>query len=90
MDWHRVLQSPLSDEVKSVSADVKRRIKQEKDERKWHQWQQMRSIDIDGHLKSIESPQARFRGKPSGLPAVGRRRVRWQSYWRVIHVGGSC
>lgn len=63
IDWHRFLQFPSSYESKSVGPDVKRRIKQEQDDRKWHRWQQMRGIDVDGQLKQMYGPQAQFRGK---------------------------
>ncbi|KAK6433365.1 hypothetical protein LTR95_010457 [Oleoguttula sp. CCFEE 5521] len=63
IDWHRFLQFPSSFNPKSVSPDVKRRIKQEGDERKWQRWQQMRGINVDKQLKQMYGPQAQFRGK---------------------------
>ena len=63
VDWHRFLQFPSSYTQKSVGPNVKRRIKQEVDERKWHRWQQMRGIDIDKQLKEMYGPQAQFQGK---------------------------
>lgn len=50
-------------EVQNVSPDIKRRIKQEQDSRKFERWQQMRQIDIEGQLKRMYRAEARFRGK---------------------------
>jgi hypothetical protein len=51
VDWHRFMQFPSSYEVQNVSPDIKRRIKQEQDSRKFERWQQMRQIDVEGQLK---------------------------------------
>jgi superfamily II DNA helicase RecQ len=63
MDWHRFMQFPSSYEVKNVSPDIKRRIKQEQDSRKFERWQQMWDIDVEGQLKKMYGARARFRGK---------------------------
>jgi hypothetical protein len=47
VDWHRFMQFPSSYEVQNVSPDIKRRIKQEQDSRKFERWQQMRQIDVE-------------------------------------------
>jgi hypothetical protein len=41
MDWYRFMQFPSSYEVKNVSPDIKRRIKQEQDSRKFERWRQI-------------------------------------------------
>lgn len=63
VDWHRFMQFPSSYEVQNVSPDIKRRIKQEQDSRKFERWQQMRQIDVGGQLKKMYGAQAQFRGK---------------------------
>jgi superfamily II DNA helicase RecQ len=63
VDWHRFMQFPSSYEVQNVSPDIKRRIKQEQDSRKFERWQQMRQVDVEGQLKRMYGAQAQFRGK---------------------------
>ncbi|GAB7336613.1 hypothetical protein MBLNU13_g10310t1 [Cladosporium sp. NU13] len=63
VDWHRFMQFPSSYHVQNVSPDIRRRIKQEQDAQKFERWQQMRQIDVEGQLKQMYGPQARFRGK---------------------------
>jgi superfamily II DNA helicase RecQ len=63
MDWHRFMQFPSSYEVKNVSPDIKRRIKQEQDSRKFERWRQMQDIDVEDQLKKMYGAHARFRGK---------------------------
>jgi superfamily II DNA helicase RecQ len=63
VDWHRFMQFPSSYEVQNVSPDIKRRIKQEQDSRKFERWQRMRQIDVGGQLKKMYGAQAQFRGK---------------------------
>jgi superfamily II DNA helicase RecQ len=63
VDWHRFMQFPSSYEVQNVSPDIKRRIKQEQDRRKFERWRQMRQIDVGGQLKKMYGAQAQFRGK---------------------------
>ncbi|KAI7053814.1 hypothetical protein KC339_g18639, partial [Hortaea werneckii] len=78
VDWHRFMQFPSSYHVQNVSPDIRRRIKQEQDTRKFERWQQMRQIDVEGQLKKMYGPQARFRGRQrEALDAIvsGQRRV---------------
>jgi len=63
VDWHRFMQFPSSYKIQNVSPDIKRRIKQEQDSRKFERWQQMRDIDVEGQLKRMYGAQAQFRGK---------------------------
>lgn len=63
VDRHRFMQFPSSYEVQNISPDIKRRIKQEQDSRKFERWQQMREIDVEGRLKNMCGTGAKFRGK---------------------------
>jgi superfamily II DNA helicase RecQ len=78
VDWHRFMQFPSSYEVQNASPDIKRRIKQEQDSRKFERWRQMQEIDVEGQLKKMYGAQARFRGKQrEALDAIvsGQSRV---------------
>jgi hypothetical protein len=60
MDWHWFMQFPSSYEVKNVSPDIKRRIKQEQDSCRFERWRQMQDIDVEDQLKKMYGAYARF------------------------------
>ena len=63
VDWHRFLQFPSAWQVNSVDPDVRRRVKQEQDDVRFHRFQQMRQIDVKAEFRRMyKDPQAEFRG----------------------------
>lgn len=63
IDWHRFLQFPSAWQGDSIDPDVRRRVKQEQDDARFHRFEQMRNIDIEGELRRIyNNPRAEFRG----------------------------
>ncbi|KAK5110579.1 hypothetical protein LTR85_000994 [Meristemomyces frigidus] len=63
VDWHRFLQFPSAWEPDSQDPDVRRRIKQEQDDARFHRWEQMRNIDVEAELRRLyHDPRATFRG----------------------------
>jgi hypothetical protein len=97
VDWHRFIQFPSSYKVQNVSPDIKRRIKQEQDSRKFERWQQMRQIDVGRAIKEdVWSPSPVLWQATRGIgyhrqrPAPDRSRDadgRWQEF--VVHVASS-
>lgn len=62
-DWHRFLWFPSAWSEESVDPDVRRRIKQEREDAKFRQFEQMRAIDPLTELRRFYSnPDAEFRG----------------------------
>jgi superfamily II DNA helicase RecQ len=63
VDWHRFLQFPSSFEADSVDPDIRRRVKKEEDEARFHRFQGMRNIDVQEELRHMyHDPDATFRG----------------------------
>jgi len=62
-DWHRFLWFPSAWSEESVDPDVRRRIKQDREDAKFRQFEQMRAIDPLTELRRFYSnPSAEFRG----------------------------
>lgn len=63
VDWHQFLQFPSAWQIDSIDPDIRRRVKQEQDDARFHRFQQMRKIDVQAELQRMyRNPRVTFRG----------------------------